>query len=156
MNDEIRIKLIMEQYKIFVESAQKISDTRSQTNKFFISILSILFAISALVSNFNNIIYLSVCTLVIGLFGILLCYLWYRSIHTYKALNSAKFAVIHEIEQELPIKCFIKEWDILEKCKKKEYLIITGTEKKLPILLALPFILIIILSIISLVFINNN
>ena len=35
---------------------------------------------------------------------VLLCYLWYRIIRSYRDLNSAKFKVIHAIEHQLPLR----------------------------------------------------
>jgi hypothetical protein len=51
--------------------------------------------------------------ILISFFGVLLSFVWALMIMNYKNLNSAKFAVIHEIEEHLPIQIYKNEWDKL-------------------------------------------
>jgi len=141
--------LLIEQYKLYVDSAQKISEARNQTNKFFISVLSVIITLVALFIENVDKTYKSICTLVIGIFGLVLCMIWASSILSYKKLNAAKFVVIHEIEKNLPIACFEKEWEIVQKSSNKHKRTLTKVEIKLPVILAIPFIAIVIISIIS-------
>ncbi|CAK7056143.1 hypothetical protein [Tissierella sp.] len=147
---EVDEEMLLEQYKLFVDSAHKVTEQRNSTNKFYISLLSGI--ITAMILFFEKIAsddYLEVILFVVGCLGTMLCYAWYSNIKAYKQLNSAKFKVIHEMEQYLPISCFDREWEILGRGENKDkYLKLTSIEEKLPILLAIPYILIGIIAII--------
>jgi len=132
---------LLEQYKLYVEMADRISKRRMQTNKFYISLLSGLLALlSILVSmgKFNQ----TVIFIIISLLGIALCTLWHINIRSYRQLNSGKFKVIHEMEQYLPFPCYYKEWELLGEGKEKsKYLQLTRVEKYIPLILAIPYII---------------
>lgn len=139
---------LLEQYKLYVEMADRISSRRAQTNRFYISLLSGLFALLSIVigsnilGEFQTIIFISVAIL-----GFALCVLWDINIRSYRQLNSGKFKIIHEMEQYLPFPCYDKEWEILGKGKEaKTYLQLTRVEQYVPIILAIPYILLLIYS----------
>ena len=50
---------------------------------------------------------------IISLAGLVLSYVWYRLIRSYKDMNSGKFKVVHEIEKELPLSPYDAEWEAL-------------------------------------------
>jgi hypothetical protein len=65
--------------------------------------------------------------------GIVLAYLWYRTVRSYQNLNSAKFEVIHEIEQVLPLRPYDREWERVGRGKNpKLYLPVTNVERHVP------------------------
>ncbi len=71
--------------------------------------------------------------LLIPLASCLLCYLWYRIIRSYRDLNSAKFKVIHAIEEYLPLRPYDAEWESVERGKNpKLYLPFTHVEGIVP------------------------
>ena len=138
---------LIEQYKIFVESADKVSDRRAETNKFFISILSALLAFLAFVftkkisAGYEKIILIS-----FSILGLLLNGIWFTNIMSYSKLNYAKFKIINDMEKRLAYRCFDKEWDELGRGKSKEYKTLTSIEKLVPIILGIPFLLLLIYS----------
>jgi hypothetical protein len=143
---------LLDQYKLYVEMADKISARRGQTNSFYISLLSGWLAFLSVGFNKNlfsesqDLVFLSVASL-----GVVLCLLWYINIRAYKQLNSGKFKVIHEMEKHLPFPCYDMELDILNKTKKSQgYLRLTNVEKYIPFALAIPYLGLLIYSIISL------
>ena len=122
---------LLEQYKLYVEMADRISARRQTANSFFLSINT---AIVALISyiNFGSKITTDFYWLV-SLSGAVLCYMWYRLIRSYKDLNSAKFKVVHEMEQELPSAPYDIEWDKAGRGKDpKLYLPFTHIEMIIP------------------------
>jgi len=144
---------LLEQYKLYVEMADRISIRRAQANKFFISLLSGLLAVLSIATNkgilteMHNALFLAV-----SLLGLILGTLWYVTINSYRQLNSAKFKLIHEMEQYLPFPCYKREWGILRKeGKGKKYLQITHVEKFIPFILALPYFLLFIYSLVILI-----
>ncbi len=119
--------ILFEQYKLAVEMADRISARREGANKIFLSANSIIFAFLATQSDFSPV------HLLIALFGGLLCVVWASIIKNYRSLNSAKYAVIHEMEEKLPWKVYTDEWQKLKNGKdKKVYAKLTVVEKKLP------------------------
>ncbi len=100
---------LLEQYKLYVEMADRISARRQTANSFFLTVNT---AVIALVS------YLSECSgtggdllWLIPFAGAVLAYTWYRLVRSYRDLNSAKFKVIHDMEEKLPMAPYDLEWE---------------------------------------------
>jgi hypothetical protein len=119
-------------YRIYLESAEKISDRRSNANTFFLTINTALISalgISGIISQKTS----SLLFIMVGLTALLLCYSWYRLIRSYKDLNTAKFRVIHEIEKHLPLRPYNAEWDSVGRGENKQlYLPFTHIEIYVP------------------------
>lgn len=122
---------LLEQYKIYQESAEKISSKRQTANSFFVTINT---AIIALVSYLH--IGDSTSTKyywIVALAGVAITYMWYRLIRSYRDLNSAKFKVIYEIEKKLPLSPFNAEWEAVGRGKNSAlYLPFTHIEVGIP------------------------
>ncbi|MFQ5709604.1 MAG: hypothetical protein ACE5HO_19280 [bacterium] len=145
MNDQ---EMILEQYKLYVEMADRISSRRAQTNKFYIGILSgILALLSVLIEKDLLTNHQAPVFLAVSLLGIGLNILWYVNIRSYRQLNTGKFKVIHEMEQHLPFHCYDREWQLLgEGAEKGKYLQLTRVEPFLPFILAIPYVLLLVYS----------
>ena len=119
---------IIEQYKLYVEMADRVSQRRMNANTFFISVTTLLFTITSFIGDrttFGN--------LVFGILGCILCFAWYFTLKSYRQLNSGKFEVIHEMEKLLPLSCYAYEWDILDKGENpSKYWPISHIEKIVP------------------------
>ena len=106
-------EILLEQYKVFVKTADDITARRLATNKFYLTILLGLFTIAGFLNTkemagyFNGYIIL----VLISVLGMVLSVIWYMNIESFRLLNSAKFKVIHEMEEELAYPCFDKEWE---------------------------------------------
>lgn len=114
------IEHLLEQYKIYINSAEKISDRRQKANEFFLTLNSTMVALLGYIAtkmNGTNMKYLLVFSPIVG---IAMCYLWYRTVRSYKGLNSGKFKVIHAIEKRLPLALYDTEWEILDRGKNKK------------------------------------
>ena len=132
---------LLEQYKICVEMADRVSARRIQTNSFYLSLLSallVLLSLSLEKKLFSEDQGISIfLTSILSLF---LCLSWYINIESYRQLNTAKFEVINEIEKSLPFLCFSREWEKLLKIRKrKQYMSLTSVEKFIPILFSIPY-----------------
>jgi hypothetical protein len=130
---------LLEQYKLYVEMADRISARRGQINSFYISLLSGLLAVLSLSSDKQAIAY-KVLILVVSLVGLILCFVWLFNIRSFKQLNSAKFTVVHEIEEFLPFACYDREWEIIKQARNDKYLQQTKIEQFIPLILALPYL----------------
>ena len=114
---------LFEQYKLYVESIEKTSDRRQHANNYFITINTALISLIGLsfqIKIFEN---LAVIKSVLAFVGIVICFIFWHLIRSYKQLNTGKFAVIHEIEKHLPLALYKYEWEILGEGKdnKKYY-----------------------------------
>lgn len=139
---------LLEQYKLYVEMADRISNRRAQTNRFYISLLSGLIALFSIVIGRNIFSDFQMIVFIVGsVLGLALCALWNINIRSYRQLNSGKFKVIHEMEQHLPFPCYDREWKILGEGKEnKKYLQLTRVEQYVPFILAIPYILLLVYS----------
>ena len=91
---------VLDLYKFYVEMADRISARRHSANSFFLTINTALVALSG----YMNLHWF------IAAAGILLAYVWYRGIASYKGLNSGKFKVVHKLEKQLCIALYTSEW----------------------------------------------
>ena len=126
--------IILKQYEIFVKSSENISLKRMSTNKFYVGLNTILFVIAS----YTTILLNNFATIILSTIGILLCIVWISNISSYKKLNSAKFKVIHKLEEQLPEKPFTNE-DLYLKGNYE----LTKIEKVIPLLFIVSYLLII-------------
>jgi hypothetical protein len=138
---------LLEQYRIYVEQLDKLSDRRVQTNIFYITILSALIGVLSLIPE-NSLLSSSKNFILSGvsIIGLVLCFLWHLNLRSYRQLKSAKFKVVHEMENNLPFQSFQKEWKFLGDGKK--YTRLTKVEQYVPFVLAIPYLGLLILSVI--------
>jgi len=113
-------------YKIYLDSIEKVSDRRSQTNRFYILLHSGLLAIISTVITIISskelneavlpadklFILIKVIILAVSILSIFFCILWFITIISYKQLNGGKFRVLFKIEEKIPFRCFKDEWEV--------------------------------------------
>lgn len=108
--------VLFEQYKMAVASTDKVSDRRADSNKFFLSINSIVAGgVLYINEKVENIDQWSV--ILVAAFGTIICLVWLLTILDYKTLNGAKFRLIHKMEEDLPVQFYSEEWKILNNHK---------------------------------------
>jgi hypothetical protein len=122
---------VLEQYKLYVEMADRISARRSTANTFFLTLNTLLVgALSTCAEKFSRLSVIVVC-----IAAVVLCYVWKRLINSYRQLNAAKYTVIGEFEKRLPSSPYSSgEWNALGEGKDpKKYKQLTAVEKWVPI-----------------------
>src|SRR5262245_27732354 len=93
--------LSFEEFKLYYESTEKVTDRRLETNRWNYSIcIAILVAIAA-ISRFSlasvTLVWVGIgAILVLAVMATLFCALWVGQIRDFKKLNNAKFLVINE------------------------------------------------------------
>lgn len=126
------IEHFLEQYKIYLEMLDKISDRRQSANEFCLALNTALLGFLGFIQSRNG-GSLTFLFIVAPIAGICLSYFWYRMIKSYSDLNTGKFKVVHAIEQRLPISLFETEWEVVGRGKDKNlYLPFTRIEIKIP------------------------
>ena len=149
---------LLEQYKLYVEMADRVSQRRDQSNRFYVTIVSALAAIVVVIARFGvpadaaNGSLTHIGFLAIGLFGLALSIIWFFNIRSYRALNTAKFKIINKMENQLPFAGYAEEWDILSSpSDAPRYLQLTRVEQFVPAIFATLFVLLAIYAIFLLI-----
>ncbi len=137
---------LLEQYRLYVEMADRISSRRSSANSFFLSLNTLLVTAIGILSKFGNVnaIFNATWAAVASIGGIVLCWTWSSIIHSYKRLNSSKYRVINVIEQSLPMAPYKAEWFDLKSKKDYKYMELTSIEKWVPWVFAFLYVALII------------
>ena len=104
---------LIEQYKLYVQMADQISARRQTASSFFFSINTAILVFIGYVQSADEQAPLMEFRWLVAIAGVALCYMWYRLIKSYRDLNSAKFAVIQEIERRLPLSPYDAEWQAI-------------------------------------------
>lgn len=133
-DDKLR-PVLLDQYKVYVEMADRISARRQIANTYALSINSALIALVGYLASQKGAASLTDGGLfwTVAIAGMVLNYVWYRMIRSYSDLNTAKFLVIHEIEKRLVISPYDAEWEAVGRGNDKSlYLPFTHIEKWIP------------------------
>ena len=109
-----------EQYKIYIESAEKISDRRQNANNYFITINTALITLLGLSFQIDFFGKLFLGRTLLAVVGVIICVIFWFLLRSYKQLNSVKFKVIHAIEKKLPLALYDYEWEVLGKGENKK------------------------------------
>jgi hypothetical protein len=124
---------LLQQYKLYVESAEKVSEKRISSGNSLLTVCSALLTAFGIASS----LHIAKGTLVvIPVAGLLVCVAWFSLVTSYKNLNTAKFKVIHELEEYLPAALFRYEWHACDQGKGKAYTPITHLERVIPLIFA--------------------
>jgi hypothetical protein len=101
-NNDTFHRLLMEQYKVYMEMADRVYSRRSMTNVFFLTFHAIILGVLGLSLSHSPVVPL-VGLIVFPLIGLLLlCYAWGRFVQYFRRLSEAKTRVIGELENRLP------------------------------------------------------
>ncbi|MFE7438052.1 hypothetical protein ACIPH4_07570 [Streptomyces tendae] len=134
---------VLDQYKLCVEMADRVSARRNLTNTFFLSLNSAVVAVVAAVSS-GALTDASAPLLLAGLVILLAqCAAWYVMVRSYRQLNRAKYAVIGAFEERLPAYAYSKgEWGALGEGRDwRRYLPLTYVEQWVPVVFAVSYVM---------------
>lgn len=135
---------LLEQYKLFVETSQNASEKRQNANNYFLTLNSSLVTLFVVfLSTFGH----HWWNALIPGTGLIICFIWWSLVDSYKDLNTAKFAVIHELEEQLPVALFRHEWWVCGHNRKKKdkpvedkYVPLTHLERLVPVAFAILYV----------------
>jgi hypothetical protein len=133
-----------EQYKLYLNSIEHISDRRDRANQYFITINSRMLLLIGLVvqyaSGYKSLLLSGLCV-----FGVIVSIIFYCLINAYKQLNTGKFKILYQIENSLPIELYKQEWEAIGKGEnKKLYFPFSCIEKIIPIVFGVSYFLLMI------------
>lgn len=126
--------VLLSQYKLYVELTDRMSQRRLQTNGFYVTLLSGPLAVGLAATGRVDLGLGAEGLIVLGALGLFLCFVWWAHLRSFRQLNSGRFLVIQEMEEQLAYRCFGREWEILAKGRKKErYWRFTVLERWIPV-----------------------
>jgi hypothetical protein len=133
---------LLEQYKIYVEMADRISARRGLANTFFLTLNTAVFTVIGvfLQNKPQTASWLLVFPL-IALIG--QCAAWFYLVRSYRQLNTAKYDVIGALEERLPASPYWRaEWTALGEGKdRSKYWPLTHLEQWVPIFFAATYLI---------------
>ncbi len=122
---------LLEQYKLYVQSADNASERRIASNRYLLTLNAALVAAYGFQSAFTERV---IFVVPLAVAGIALSLLWYSIIKSFRDLNAIKFEVIHELETYLPAALYTYEWQLAREGRGKSYWPTTHIEKWMPML----------------------
>jgi hypothetical protein len=126
---------VLEQYKIYVEMADRVSQRRALANTFFVSLNTAIFTVIGVF--WENPPAGQPWWLVIPLLALLgECFAWYYLVRSYRLLNAAKYEVVGALEERLPASPYWRaEWWALGEGKDPtRYWPLSHIEQWIPVL----------------------
>lgn len=145
-HEPIASDVLLEQYKVFLETAENLVTRRQSVNSFYISANTALITIGGTIFTIGSEVdFLTrlavICALSVP--GILLNISWYRMLQSYYINNQGKLKILSMIEKKLAASLFDAEWRAMKnKYSKKKYVSFTENEKLLPSVFFLFYLLI--------------
>jgi hypothetical protein len=132
---------VLEQYRLYVEMADRVSARRGLANTFFLTLNTAVFTTLGLFATHSRLTtrWLLVFPLIVLLAE---CLTWFWIVRSYRQLNSGKWAVVGALEKRLPASPWWNaEWEALGRGEKPElYWPLTHIEQIVPLLFALTYL----------------
>lgn len=129
---------LFEQYKMYVESADKISERRTAANNYLLTVNTALVTLYGLAAQPAS---TAVWHVAVPIAGILASFVWWWLIRSYRDLNTVKFKVIHELESYLPAALYDHEWKLAEQGRGKSYRPVSHLEGWVPLIFMVLYVL---------------
>lgn len=137
---------LFEQYKLYVESAEKISERRVSANNYLLTVNAFLVTLYGLLAASP---YKGGWAVLVPVAGVLVSLTWHRIITSYRDLNTVKFRVIHELEREMPAALYDYEWRKAEEGRGKAYHPLTHLERWVPVIFMLLYVLLAVIAVLD-------
>ncbi|WAL74384.1 hypothetical protein OU787_24530 [Kitasatospora sp. YST-16] len=135
---------VLEQYKLCVEMADRVSARRNLANTFFLTLHSgLLVFLGTWLSQEHRRSVPAALVVVAALVLVGMCAAWWFTLRAYQQLNRGKFQVIGALEERLPARAFVAaEWRALGEGRDwRVYLPLGRVERWVPVLFALAYLL---------------
>ena len=121
---------LLEQYKLYVESSQRVTDRRITTGNYLLTVNSFLLTVFGVASSQH----LSGFWLaIVPVAGLLVSFTWYSLVVFYRNLGASKYKVVHQLESFLPVAPFRCEW---RSEKARRHTGVTHLERMVPLTFA--------------------
>ena len=149
--------ILLEQYKLFLETSEALVDRRQKVSNFFITANALIVSLSGTVMtlSIDNKLKM-IAGALLSIVGIILSISWMNLLTNYGKLNSSKMKIISMIEKQLPAAIFDTEWAVLsDSLNNKKYISFTENEKRVPKTFIAIYILVILAVILASIMMNS-
>ena len=102
-------------FELYLTTAEKVSDRRAQANAWMLSVNSAIVALYGYLQADKSVVSAGQRTIwlwAIPAAGVIVCVAWAVLLTSYRKLNRAKFAVLQELEVDLPLQPFKREREL--------------------------------------------
>ena len=127
---------ILEQYRICVEMADRISARRSASNTFFLTLNTVVFGVLSAMGQGRGGTGWAQAWLLAPL--LVECAAWYGLTRSYRRINEAKYLVIEELERRLPAAPYGSEWRAVGPSHQP----LTSLEQWIPMIFAATYVIV--------------
>lgn len=134
---------IMDQYRLYVEMADRVSARRGLTNTFFLTLNSLIFTLIGVFWKDKPGVVSDEALVLLLVVALAQCAAWWMIVRSYRQLNSGKYEVVGLLEERLPASPYWSaEWAALGEGKSaKSYLPLSHVEQWVPVIFAVAFLL---------------
>jgi hypothetical protein len=124
---------LLEQYKLYVESSQKVTDRRITTGNYLLTVNSFLLTVFGVASSQHL---GGVWLAIVPVAGLLVSFTWYSLVVFYRNLGAGKYKVVHQLESFLPVAPFRCEWRSAHDETGRRHTGVTHLERVIPLAFA--------------------
>ncbi len=124
---------LLEQYKLYVESSQRVTDRRITTGNYLLTVNSFLLTVFGVASSQHlGGFWLAI----VPVAGLLVSFTWYSLVVFYRNLGARKYKVVHQLESFLPVAPFRCEWQSAHEERARSHTGVTRLERVVPLTFA--------------------
>jgi hypothetical protein len=136
-------------FELYLATAEKVSDRRAQANAWMLSVNSAIVALYGYLQT-DKLAVLggqrAVWLWAIPAAGAIVCLAWVVLLTSYRKLNRAKFAVLQEIEADLPVQPFKREREVYTRDRRRS---LSYVETAIPCCFALLYAAMLIAAVVA-------
>ena len=116
---------------------------QATANSFFLTLHTGIFGLAVSLAGLSTGKFHSeLASFIVSVFGVGFAIVWMLLLESYRQINSAKYSVLNDLEQLLPVAPYAVEWNLLAEGKdSKKYRQLTNVEKTIPALFVVGHIL---------------
>ncbi|MBR7177629.1 MAG: hypothetical protein IKD26_05400 [Clostridia bacterium] len=138
--------LLVEQYKVLLSTSESLIERRQKLTTTYLSIFSVMLPVLSAMLTFEQ-AFLQLGAFFVSAICIILCLSWRGTIISYGKSNLAKFAILEEMEKQLPVAMFASEWLVLNRITTK-YKSFTNRETTIPVIFIAIYTIFAVLSLV--------
>ena len=138
--------LLVEQYKILLSTSESLIERRQKLTTTYLSIFSVMLPVLSAMLTFEQ-AFLQLGAFFVSSICIILCLSWRGTIISYGKSNRAKFAILEEMEKQLPVAMFASEWLVLKRITTR-YKSFTNRETTIPVIFIAIYTIFAVLSLV--------
>jgi hypothetical protein len=136
-------------FELYVATAEKVSDRRAQANAWMLSVNSAIVALYGYLQADKMAVSAAqkgVWLWALPAAGAIVCLAWVALLTSYRKLNRAKFAVLTEIEADLPVAPFTREREAYRRDRRRS---LSNIERLIPGCFALLYAVMLLAAIVT-------